>query len=125
MILIEDILQLHKLSITNYGGADGIRDIGLLESAIARPYQTYGGEYLYTSPIEKASALGESIIKNHPFIDGNKRTGILALLSLLLEYNVASTANEDDLYNFAISISTGVIHFDEIVHWLKQNTKTL
>jgi death on curing protein len=125
MILIEDILQLHKLSIINFGGSNGIRDIGLLESAIARPYQTYEGKYLYVTAIEKAAALGESIIKNHPFIDGNKRTGILALLSLLLECNIKSIAGEDELYNFTISISTGEINFEQIVAWLKIHTTSL
>lgn len=124
MILIEDILQLHEKSITNYGGANGNRDIGLLESAIARPYQTYGGEYLYTTSIEKAAALGESLIKNHPFVDGNKRTGLLAMLSLLLDFGLKTIATEEELYNFTISISTGEINFEQIVSWLKENTKT-
>jgi death on curing protein len=125
MILIEDILELHSKSITNYGGANGIRDLGLLESAIARPYQTYGGEYLYLTELEKAAALGESLIKNHPFVDGNKRTGVLAMLSLLLEFKIKTIAKEEDLYNFTISISTGEIHFEQIVSWLKENTTTV
>lgn len=67
MILIDDILNLHKISIEKYGGSDGIRDFGLLESAIARPFQTFGGEDLYPSLFEKLAALGESLILNHPF----------------------------------------------------------
>ncbi len=75
MILLEDILKLHDFSIQQYGGASGIRDIGLLESAIARPFQTFDGGDLYPTIIEKVAALGESLIINHPFVDGNKRTG--------------------------------------------------
>ena len=84
MILINDILELHEKSIVDFGGSHGIRDIGLLESAIARPFQTFGGEDLYRTTFEKAAALAESVIINHPFVDGNKRTGMLAMVSLLL-----------------------------------------
>ncbi len=79
MISLDDILELHKRSIQDYGGASGIRDIGLLESAIARPFQIFEDKDLYMSPYEKAAALGESIIANHPFVDGNKRTGVAAM----------------------------------------------
>lgn len=124
MILLEDILQLHESSIRDFGGSAGIRDVGLLESAIARPFQTFGGEDLYPTAIEKAAALCESLIINHPFIDGNKRTGALALLSLLEEYNFSCTAKEDEFYNFIIVISTGESRFEQIVEWLKTNTVT-
>lgn len=95
MILLEDILNLHKLSIQKYGGSDGLRDSGLLESAIARPFQTFGGADLYTSIFEKAAALGESLIINHPFIDGNKRTGAVAMAALLQETGIMICANEE------------------------------
>ena len=79
MITIKTILRLHELSVITYRGSQGIRDQGLLESAIARPYQTFGGKDLYPTVLEKAAALSESIKINHPFIDGNKRTGLLAI----------------------------------------------
>lgn len=125
MILIEDVLKLHDASINDYGGSKGVRDLGLLESAIARPFQTFDGSYLYISAIEKAAALGESLIINHPFIDGNKRTGLLCIMALLLEYNLTSTATQENAYNFTIQISTGEIKFDEIVLWLKNNTEVV
>lgn len=78
MISKEDIIQLHHFSIEKFGGADGLRDLGLLESAAARPYQTFGRSDLYPGALEKAAAIIESIIINHQFIDGNKRTGFLA-----------------------------------------------
>ena len=123
MILITDILDVHEKSITDFGGSKGIRDIGLLESAIARPFQTFGGEDLYPTVFEKAAALGESLIINHPFIDGNKRTGMLAMAGLLIADNFYFTATSDNLYNFIINISTGSISFEEIVDWLKNNTQ--
>ena len=76
MITQSIILRLHELSIVNYGGSHGIRDEGLMKSAIARPYQTFGGEDLYPSVLEKAAAIGERIIINHPFVDGNKEQDI-------------------------------------------------
>ena len=123
MITIKNILRLHELSIITYGGSQGIRDQGLMESAIARPYQTFGGEDLYPTVFEKAAALTESIIINHPFIDGNKRTGFLAMLIILEIGNLKITASNDATYNFTIQISTGEMKFEEIVLWLKNNTE--
>ena len=125
MITIKTVLRLHELSIITYGGSQGIRDQGLMESAIARPYQTFGSEDLYPTVFEKAAALAESIIINHPFIDGNKRTGLLAMLIILEIGNFKITASNDDTYNFTIQISTGEMKFEEIVLWLKNNTEAV
>jgi death-on-curing protein len=125
MILKAAILKLHELSIEKYGGLLGIRDEGLLDSAIARPFQTFDGVDLYVSTIEKAAAIAESIIINHPFIDGNKRTGFLAMLALLKVGNINLIASEEGAYQFIISISTGEIKFDQIIEWLKKNTKAI
>lgn len=119
MILIEDILLLHHLSIEEYGGSHGLRDEQLLLSAIARPYQTFDGRELYTTPIEKAAALCESLIVNHPFVDGNKRIWLLATLALLKNHGIETDVSGEDLYNFIISISTGKTNFNDIVNWLK------
>lgn len=124
MITKEIILSLHELSIKEYGGSHGLRDEGLMESAIARPYQTFGGDDLYPTPIEKAAAIAESVIINHPFVDGNKRTGFLAMLAVLGEADIVLTAEKDEIYSLVIDISTGEKSFDEIVEWLKKNTNT-
>jgi death-on-curing protein len=125
MITKEVVLQLHQLSIIKYGGSSGIRDEGLMESAIARPYQTFGGEDLYPSCLEKATAIAESIIINHPFNDGNKRTGYLVMLAIVEEGRFEITASNDDIYSFVINISTGQTRYEEIVTWLHQNTKPI
>jgi death on curing protein len=125
MILKSEILKLHELSIQKYGGSYGIRDEGLLDSAIARPFQTFDGLDLYTSTIEKAAAIAESIIINHPFIDGNKRTGFLTMLALLKIGGMNLIASEENVYQFVISISTGEIKFDQILEWLKTNTAAI
>ena len=116
---------MHELSIIKYGGSDGIRDEGLMESAISRRYQTFGGEDLYPSVFEKAVAIIESTIINHPFVDGNKRTGYLAMLAILEESKIEISVSNSDIYDFVIQISTGELRFDQIVAWLKQNTTNL
>ena len=85
-VSLEDSLAIHARSIDRYGGIDGLRDQGLLESAIAQPQQTFDGVELYPSLAEKAARYAYGIIKNHPFADGNKRTGA-AMLAVLLRAN--------------------------------------
>lgn len=125
MFTKEEVLLIHTKVIKVHGGGNGVRDMGGLESAIARPFQTYGGEYLYTSTFERAAAIGESIIMNHPFVDGNKRTGYVLMETTLRLEAIKINAADEELYSFIINISTGIIHFDEIVSWLKENTTTL
>ena len=125
MIQLNDILELHEQSIKLYGGSMSIRDEGLLQSAIQRPFQTFGGEDLYPTVYEKAAALGESLIENHPFVDGNKRTGALAMFTFLMEYGIEINASNANFYHFVIAISTGEMKFEAIVEWLKENTKAL
>ncbi len=125
MISIKQALSIHETAIEKFGGSHGIRDINGLESALARPFQTFGGEELYSTIEEKAAAIGESIIMNHPFIDGNKRTGYLLMEAVLRYGNKKIPVTDDILYQFVISISTGEIRFDGIVQWLKNNTRQL
>ncbi|NNU34587.1 type II toxin-antitoxin system death-on-curing family toxin [Mucilaginibacter sp. S1162] len=83
MIELEKVLRLHDASIKSYGGGHGLRDKNLLLAAIARPFQTFDQQELYPTPVEKAAAIFESLIINHPFIDGNKRTAYLTLRYIL------------------------------------------
>lgn len=85
MILISEVEQLHQTLIDKFGGSLGIRDRSALESALARPFQTFDNKELYISGLEKAASLVESILVNHPFIDGNKRTGYALLRLFLIE----------------------------------------
>ena len=125
MITKEEVLLIHSEVLKLHGGANGIRDIGGLESAIARPYQTFGAEDLYPTGFEKAAALGESIIMNHPFIDGNKRTGYVLMETLLRMSGYKIICNDADLYAFVINISTGETRFEQIVEWLKNNSSQI
>jgi len=81
---LDEVLALHRLVIAQSGGTPGIRDKNALESAVAQPHMTFGGEDLYPTLVEKASALGFSLVKNHPFLDGNKRIGHAALETYLV-----------------------------------------
>lgn len=125
MISVELVIKLHKASIVVFGGKSGLRDIKLLESAVYRPFQTFEGKELYKSIEEKASALIESIIKNHPFIDGNKRTGYLALLYFLWENGLSLIADQNEKYNFILNIASGKFSYDDILKWLRNHTQKL
>jgi death-on-curing protein len=124
MINKEEVFLIHDEVVKLHGGANGIRDMGGLESAIARPYQTYDSLDLYPSAFEKNAAIGESIIMNHPFIDGNKRTGYVLMETILRLFGFKIISSDDDLYHFVISISTGETKFEQIVEWLKKNTNS-
>lgn len=121
-ISMELALQLHEYSIEEYGGSNGIRDIESLTSALARPFATFAGDYLYSDPVERAAAIAESIIMNHPFVDGNKRTGFALMLGLLLDSRLNLTTTEDENYQFVVSIATGERRFEEAVEWLREHS---
>jgi len=123
MISIDDILLLHERSIKDYGGSKGVRDLGLFESSIARPFQTFAGNDLYNDALKKATALVESLIINHPFVDGNKRIGALAMIAFLKESNYYLTASSEKLYEFIISISTGEIKLMQFLFGLKKTQR--
>lgn len=121
MISLHEAEQIHEVLIEQFGGGSGIRDKGALISAINRPFQTFRDEELYPSIVHKAAALIESILINHPFIDGNKRTGYVLMRLLLLSNNYDLQASEDDKYDFVIEIAAGKMKFERIVAWLESH----
>ncbi len=121
MIRVEDVLIIHSKLIEKFGGDDGVRDMGSLESAINRPFQTFEGKDLYVNTQSKAAAIIESILINHPFVDGNKRTGYFLMRAILLEAGLDLTSNENEKYQFVISIASGQIKFDQILKWIELN----
>jgi death-on-curing protein len=123
MILIKEVEQLHRILIDKFGGSHGIRDNAALESAIARPSQMFDSKELYPSVLEKAAALIESILINHPFIDGNKRTGYTLLRLFLIQNEMDITASQDNKYEFVIDIASGALKYEGIISWLTLNTK--
>ena len=121
LTLIE-VLELHRKILEQSGGALGIRDMGLLKSAIAQPRMTFDGEDLYPSLLEKAAALGFSIILNHPFIDGNKRTGHAATETFLVLNGVEINASVDEQERMVLAIASGELGREAFVEWLQRNT---
>jgi death-on-curing protein len=121
MIDIKTALEIHDRSIERYGGGSGIRDNGALLAALARPHQTFDQQDLYPTAIEKAAAIFESIIINHPFIDGNKRTAYVLLRATLYTRFLDVMAFEDEKYKMTIAASNGMIRFGEIKTWIEEH----
>jgi len=113
--------KAHNTVLEIFGGSKGVRDRGALLAALARPYATFDLQELYPTPTEKASAIFESIIINHPFMDGNKRTAYILMRMTLLEYNFDVMAFEGEKYEMAIAASSGIIRFDEIKAWIEEH----
>lgn len=119
MISIEEVLQIYNILIERFGGSNGVRDLELLDSSISRPFNTFGQQDLYPTIIDKAAAIIESIVRNHPFVDGNKRTGYALMRLLLLSNDIDIIASEDEKYDFVISIASGELTFEQIKRWIE------
>ena len=106
-LLLDDVLVLHDDRIQLYGGSTGLRDLGLLESALAMPQATFDGNYLHETPFEMAAAYLFHIVQNHPFTDGNKRVGIVAATVFLDLNGMELDAPEADLGALVLSVAEG------------------
>ncbi|MDO3642730.1 type II toxin-antitoxin system death-on-curing family toxin [Mucilaginibacter sp. L3T2-6] len=118
MIDLSTAERFHNILINKYGGSKGIRDEGSLLAGLARPYASFDQQDLYPTAAEKATAIFESIIINHPFMDGNKRIAFVLMRLTLLDGNLDILASEDEKYDMTIAASTGSIRFDEIKDWI-------
>lgn len=116
------VIFIHDQMVKRFGGSHGIRDPGLIESAVARPQASFGGKYLYTSIFDKAAALLQSLLKNHPFIDGNKRTALTSsgLFLWKNEYRLVNNHKEEVI--FAIKVDNGNLTIEQISKWLKEHS---
>ncbi len=123
MIELKDVLNIHNILIDKFGGSKGVRDIGSLESAINRPFATFENQDLYPTPSDKAAAILESILINHPFVDGNKRTAYLLMRLILIENGFDIIENQEEKYKMVISASNGDIRFEEIKNWIQTRIK--
>ena len=119
----EQVLFIHYRLVGETGGDHGVRDLGLLKSAIARPRATFDRQELYPDIFEKAAALMESLINNHPFVDGNKRTGIACAVLFLQQNGVSFSAKNADLEKFTLRVASSKVGRSDITEWLKKHSR--
>ena len=118
----EQVLFLHARLIEETGGGHGLRDLALLESAVSRPQATFGGQDLYADLFAKAAALMELLIRNHPFVDGNKRTGIAAAALFLVQNGYRLTATNAEVEAFVLRVVKAEPDVAEIAGWLQAHS---
>ncbi|MCR3955168.1 MAG: type II toxin-antitoxin system death-on-curing family toxin [Gudongella sp.] len=117
------VINMHSHLIVQTGGSFGIRDEGLLTSAVNAPYQTFDGIDLYETIQEKASKLCYFIISNHPFTDGNKRIGVLSMLVFLEINGVKLICTNEDLIRLGLGLADGSINDEDLLRWILENSK--
>jgi death-on-curing protein len=118
----EQVLFIHSRLIDTTGGLHGVRDTGLLQSAVERPKATFEGKDLYKDVFRKTAALMESLTNNHPFIDGNKRTAVTSS-TLFLQFNGhLLNTSQKKLEKFALQMATDKASFQDAVEWFKKNS---
>lgn len=122
---LAEVLELHRRVVAESGGSAGLRDLGALEGALAQARQSFGGEDLYPSLAEKAVALGFALIRNHPFVDGNKRVGHAALEVFLVlnRYELHSTVDEAE--RIVLGVAAGEIDRAEFLSWVRTHLRTI
>ena len=122
ILTVDEIITLHSKLIAATGGSDGLRDRGLLESAVMNCYQTFCGEELYPSVIEKAARMAFAICANHPFVDGNKRVAVTALLVILRLNNIAVSYSQSELVLLGLGIADGSLDYEAVAEWVLAHT---
>lgn len=120
---VEDVLQIHADQLERYGGLSGVRDLGLLESAVSMPRATYAGEFLHGDLFAMAAAYLFHITRNHPFLDGNKRTGAASALVFLDLHGIEVTASNDALYDLVIGMATGTAGKEMVERFLRTHSR--
>lgn len=115
----EQVLFLHSRLIAETGGGQGIRDLGMLLSALGRPQATFDDKDLYPDLFSKAAALMDSLVRNHPFVDGNKRTAITAAALFLRMNGYRLIIENEEMVRFTLACAQSQLSFDEIADWFK------
>jgi death on curing protein len=120
---IEQVIRLHFSMIERYGGTEGTRDVGLLQSAVAMPQMAYSGEYLHADIFEMAAAYLYHIVQNHPFLDGNKRAGAAAAIVFLAMNDIQIEADEDGLVDLTLTVARGQSGKPEIAEFFRTRAR--
>lgn len=114
----EQVLMLHTELVTVTGGTDGVRDYGLLSSALNAPFQQFDNVELFPTIQQKASRLGYGLIKNHPFLDGNKRIGVHTMLVFLEINGITLEHTQEELYTIVLDVASGKSEIEELTKWI-------
>ncbi len=119
----EQVLAIHDQMVKRFGGSHGVRDLGLIESAVARPQASFDGNDLYETLFDKAAALLQSLLKNHPFVDGNKRTALTSA-GVFLKMNGWKLMNiHQEEVEFGVRVDNAHLSVEEISKWLKHHSR--
>ena len=113
------VLLLHQYMAEETGGSIGLRDEGLLESALESAFATFDGKELYPSKEEKAARIGASLVGNHAFLDGNKRIGMYVMLTFLEVNGVKVECSDEDIVSAGLALADGTMGYDELLVWLR------
>ncbi|MDK7355022.1 type II toxin-antitoxin system death-on-curing family toxin [Peptoniphilus harei] len=119
-ISIEFVIRLHEMLIKESGGSKGVRDINLLESALYSPLQTFGDRELYPDDLDKIVSISHSLIKNHSFIDGNKRIGTLVLYMLLKENGYELEWTDEEVIEIGLKVANGEMRKEDLKKFIKR-----
>ena len=119
----DQILALHKALANEHGGSHGLREKGGLESALARPQMTFGGEDLYPGAADKAAALWHSLVMNHPFVDGSNRIGAMAAELFLGLNGIDLLASDEELVAITLATAQGQVSAEALAIWIRQRSR--
>jgi death-on-curing protein len=122
-LTLGEVVALHQAVIAASGGARGIRDLGALESAVARPRASFGGQDLYPTIADKAAALGYGLVMGHPFLDGNKRIGHAAMETFLVLNGYELEAPVDEQESLMLRLAAGEVSRDDLAEWLRSRSR--
>ena len=123
-LTLDIVLAIHEEMVERYGGSHGIRDIGLIQSAATRPQSSFGGEDLYQTIFDKAAALFHSLMFNHAFVDGNKRTAMVSTARFLFMNGYELDASQKEFVTFPLNVENQHLSIEEISKWLKRHSTT-
>ncbi len=122
-LTVNEVLDIHQRVLNRFGGAPGIRDFGLLQSAVAQPQLIFSGRELYPTVDSKAAAIGFALIQNHPFVDGNKRVGYVALEFFLFANGYDLETSATDAEQIVTAVASGHANREDLAAWIEGHLK--
>ena len=120
----EKVMLLHQLIAEETGGSIGVRDEGLLESALETVFSSFGGKEFYPTKEEKGARLGYNLISNHAFVDGNKRIGMHIMLTFLLVNGIRLNCTNEDVVEAGLGVASGTMGYEELLLWIRNHRES-